>query len=74
MVGTRRVTAVDESMIYVNLANAHRRPIPEIILAAADDERDPDTRIMKVLGARGALVATSVSVLSATSICKVTAT
>ena len=65
---------VDETMIYVNLANAHRRPIPEIILAAADDERDPDTRIMKMLGARGALVATSVSVPNATSSCKVTAT
>jgi len=48
---------IEETMLYVHVAENHRRDIPEDILAAANDERDPDTRIIKMLGARGSHVA-----------------
>jgi integrase len=48
---------IDETMIYVHVAENHRRDIPEPILEAAETERDPDRRIMLMLGARGSHVA-----------------
>ena len=44
---------IEETMLYVHVADNHRRDIPEDILAAATGETDPDTRIVKLLGARG---------------------
>ena len=48
---------IDETMLYVNLAHAHARPIPREVLAAAGEETDPDRRILLMLGARGSLLA-----------------
>lgn len=44
---------IDETMIYVHMAEHHRREIPPAVLQAGDAERDPDRRIIKMLGARG---------------------
>jgi len=48
---------IDETMIYVHVAENHRREIPEPILEAAQTEADPDRRILKMLAARGSHVA-----------------
>ncbi len=44
-------------MLYVHVADNHRREIPERILAAGAGETDPDARIIEMLGARGSHVA-----------------
>jgi len=44
---------IDETMLYVNLGNIHRRQAADAILAAGEGERDPDMRVIKMLGARG---------------------
>lgn len=44
---------IDETMLYVHVAENHRRDIPESIVAAGCNEVDPDRRILKMLGARG---------------------
>lgn len=44
-------------MIYVHVAEDHRREIPEAVLAAVAGEQDPDRRILKMLAARGSQVA-----------------
>ena len=44
---------VDETMLYVHLAEQHRRAIPEPVLGAGAREVDPDERILAMLGARG---------------------
>ena len=43
---------IDETMIYVHVAQNHRREIPEGILQAGASESDPDRRVLKMLGAR----------------------
>jgi site-specific recombinase XerD len=48
---------IEETMLYVHVADHHRREIPESILAAGAVERDPDDRIVQMLGARGSHVA-----------------
>ncbi len=48
---------IDETMIYVHVAESHRREIPEAILEAGNAERDPDRRVLAMLTARGATVA-----------------
>lgn len=48
---------IDETMIYVHVAENHRREIPEAIVAAAATESDPDRRVLKMLSARGSHVA-----------------
>ena len=48
---------IDETMLYVNFAGAHMRPIPPTVLLAAGTEVDPDQRILRMLGARGTVVA-----------------
>jgi hypothetical protein len=48
---------IDETMIYVHVAETHRREIPEPVLEAGNAERDPDRRILAMLAARGANVA-----------------
>ena len=47
---------IDETMLYVHVAEAHVRELPENIRAHVS-ETDPDTRILKMLGARGKTVA-----------------
>lgn len=43
---------VDETMLYVHVAEQHRRVTPEVVLDAAASELDPDRRILAMLGAR----------------------
>jgi integrase len=43
---------IEETMIYVNYANAHRTPIPAEVLTAVTGELDPDRRVLGMLGAR----------------------
>ena len=50
---------IDETMIYVHVAENHRREIPEVVLAAGAGESDPDRRILKMLGSRGSHMAAS---------------
>jgi len=40
-------------MIYVHVAENHRREIPEASAAAALSETDPDRRVLAMLSARG---------------------
>jgi integrase len=42
---------IDETMLYVHVAESHMRELPEAIRAYAS-ESDPDARIIKMLGAR----------------------
>ena len=44
---------IDETMLYVHVAEAHRRDIPDNVLEAARGVEDPDRRIIAMLGARG---------------------
>ena len=44
---------IDETMLYVHVAESHRRDLPEGIVAAGSAELDPDRRVLKMLGARG---------------------
>ena len=48
---------IDETMLYVHVAENHRREIPASILAAAHGEVDPDRRVLQMLAARGSHVA-----------------
>lgn len=43
---------IDETMIYVHVAENHRRELPEPVMSAGDSERDPDKRILAMLSAR----------------------
>jgi integrase len=43
---------IDETMLYVHVAEQHPRDIPPGILGASFGESDPDRRILKLLGAR----------------------
>jgi integrase len=44
---------IDETMIYVHVAENHRRDIPAGILEAVQGETDPDRRVLGMLGACG---------------------
>jgi hypothetical protein len=57
---------IDETMLYVHVAETHRRDIPEGIVAAGSAEIDPDRRVLKMLGARGSHVAADWKSLSET--------
>jgi integrase len=48
---------IDETVRYVHVADAHRRDLPEPVVAAAARETDPDKRIIAMLGARAQVVA-----------------
>jgi integrase len=47
---------IDETMLYVHVAEAHVRELPQVIRDAAIGEADPDARIVRMLGARGTFV------------------
>ena len=47
----------EETMLYVNLARDHARPIPSVVLKAGEGEADADRRTLKMLSARGNVVA-----------------
>jgi hypothetical protein len=48
---------IDETMLYVHVAEAHARELPDLVREASENERDPDRRIVAMLGARGKGVA-----------------
>lgn len=48
---------IDETMLYVHVAEAHARELPEPVREAASGIVDPDARILAMLGARGKTVA-----------------
>lgn len=43
---------IDETMLYVQFAEVHMRPLPETILAAGRGSDDPDRRVIAMLSAR----------------------
>ena len=45
---------VDETMLYVHVAEAHLRPHPELVIEAQRTSDDPDQRVVAMLGARHA--------------------
>jgi integrase len=55
---------IDETMLYVHVAEAHRRQIPAEVLSAAAGETDPDRRIVAMLGGRGNVVAKTIENLA----------
>ena len=44
---------IDETMIYVHVAENHRRELPQAVIEASLGEPDPDRRVLKMLGASG---------------------
>ena len=51
---------IDETMIYVHVAEAHHRELPEIVREKARGIDDPDQRVLAMLGARGSVELTEV--------------
>jgi len=52
---------IDETMIYVHVAEAHHRELPEIVREAARGIDDPDARVLAMLGSRGRHVAAKIT-------------
>lgn len=52
---------IDETMIYVHVAEAHHRELPEVVREAGRGIDDPDARVLAMLGARGSHVAAAVT-------------
>jgi hypothetical protein len=48
---------IDETMLYVHVAAAHMRELPDHIREAGQREIDPDKRSVAMLGVRGKTVA-----------------
>ena len=46
---------IDETMLYVHLAEQHRRDLPPALVAVGTREMDPDKRILAMLSARSAI-------------------
>ena len=44
---------IDETMLYVHVAEAHGRELPDVVREAAATAVDPDARVLAMLGARG---------------------
>jgi integrase len=56
---------VDETMLYVHVAQGHRRPLADDVLAAGRSEPDPDLRVLAMLSARrGSHVAAKPKIVS----------
>jgi hypothetical protein len=51
---------IEETMGYVHVASTHMRELPENIIKAGESEKDPDRRVLRMLGARGNMTATAV--------------
>ena len=59
---------IDETMLYVHVAEAHHRELPEVVRLAAMSETDPDKRIIRMLGARGSHVAANATSMEGSSV------
>ncbi|HEX9101779.1 MAG TPA: tyrosine-type recombinase/integrase, partial [Polyangia bacterium] len=44
--------SMNETMLYVHVAEAHSRPTPPELLLAVEGETDPDRRVLLMLSAR----------------------
>lgn len=49
---------IEETLLYVHVADSHRRTIPPQVLAAGAAHPDPDHRVLAMLAARGHLMGT----------------
>jgi len=47
---------MEETLLYVHVAQAHPRPLPERMVEAGVGEIDPELRALRILGARSAQV------------------
>ena len=52
---------IDETMLYVHVAEAHPRELAEVVRDSARGIDDPDARVLAMLGARGSHVAAAVT-------------
>ena len=48
---------IDETMLYVHVAEAHPRDLLDVVCSAGSGIADPDRRVLAMLGARGSHVA-----------------
>jgi hypothetical protein len=55
---------IDETMLYVHVAENHRREVPEPIVAAGHGESDPDRRVLKMRAAHGSHMAATSAIES----------
>jgi len=46
---------IDETMLYIHVAEAHARDLPERVREAGNEEPDPDRRVMRMLSERSHL-------------------
>jgi hypothetical protein len=46
---------IDETMLYVHVAQNHRWPLPVELVAAGENVSDPDQRVLRQLAARAAV-------------------
>ena len=51
---------IDETMLYVHVAEAHHRELPESVREKGRGIDDPDQRVLAMLGARGSVELTGV--------------
>jgi hypothetical protein len=52
---------IDETMLYVHVAEAHHRELPEIVREAARGIDDPDARVLAMMGVCGSHVAAKIT-------------
>jgi len=53
---------IDETMLYVHVAEAHPRDLSDVVCNASSGIADPDRRVLVMLGARGSHVAANTNV------------
>ena len=53
---------IDETMLYVHVAEAHPRDLPDVVCNGGSGIADPDRRVLAMLGARGSHVAANTNV------------
>ena len=53
---------IDETMLYVHVAEAHPRDLLDVVCSAGSGIADPDRRVLAMLGARGSHVAANTTV------------
>jgi integrase len=59
---------IDETMLYVHVAEAHNRELPEVVRDAAQGETDPDARILKMLSSRASYMPVETALETETSL------
>jgi len=59
--------SMNETMLYVHVAEAHSRPMPAELIQAAEGEIDPDRRVLLMLSARAGVATARVEEASMSS-------